>query len=92
MLGGGIFITQNKKLPGSYINFVNASKVGATVGERGVAAIAMELDWGKDNEIMTITQSDFNKNMSITFPNMNNWNAHVGSMLYIDDISLVYDK
>ena len=62
MLGGGNFTTQNKKLPGSYINFVNASKVGATVGERGIAAIAMELDWGKDGEIMTITQSDFNKN------------------------------
>ena len=62
MLGGGNFTTQNKKLPGSYINFVNAAKVGATVGERGVAAIAMELDWGKDGEIMTLSQSDFNKN------------------------------
>ena len=40
----------------------------------------------------SFAESDFNKNMSITFPNMNNWNAHVGSMLYIDDISLVYDK
>ena len=61
MLGGGVFSAQNKKLPGSYINFVSASKVAATIGERGVAALAMELDWGKDNEIITISQSDFNK-------------------------------
>lgn len=40
----------------------------------------------------SFSESDFDKNKSITFPVMGSWNAHIGSMLYIDDISLVYDK
>ena len=43
MLGGGIFVTQNKTLPGSYINVVNASAVTPTVGDRGIVAIALPL-------------------------------------------------
>ena len=62
MLGGGVFVTQNKKLPGTYINFINASTVASSTSDRGIAAIGLELDWGKDNEIMTVTQEDFNKN------------------------------
>lgn len=46
MLGGGYFTAQNKVLPGSYINFVSASAVGTTASERGVVAMAAELDWG----------------------------------------------
>lgn len=44
MLGGGIFVTQNKTLPGSYINIVNASSVTSAVGDRGVVAIALPLN------------------------------------------------
>lgn len=40
----------------------------------------------------SFSESDFNRDKSITFPVMGDWNAHIGSMLYIDDISLVYDK
>lgn len=40
----------------------------------------------------SFSSDDFDKNKSITFPVMGDWNAHIGSMLYIDDISLVYDK
>ena len=40
----------------------------------------------------SFSESDFDRNKGITFPVMGNWNAHIGSMLYIDDISLVYDK
>ena len=40
----------------------------------------------------SFSEDDFDKNKSITFPVMGDWNAHIGSMLYIDDISLVYDK
>ena len=43
MLGGGVFVTQNKILPGSYINFVSATKASATLGVRGVVAIALPL-------------------------------------------------
>lgn len=61
-LGGGNFVAQNKKLPGTYINFISASKASTSISDRGVAAIAVELDWGADNEIIEITSSDFNKN------------------------------
>lgn len=58
MLGGGVFVTQNKVLPGSYINFVNASKATATVGERGTVAIALPL--GKaPGTVIEITRSEF---------------------------------
>ena len=40
----------------------------------------------------SFSEGDFDKNKGITFPVMGDWNAHIGSMLYIDDISLVYDK
>ena len=40
----------------------------------------------------SFSEDDFDKNKSITFPVMGNWNAHIGSMLYIDDLSLIYDK
>ena len=60
MLGGGIFVTQNKVLPGSYINFVNASKATATVGERGTVAIALAL--GKaSGTVIEISRAEFVK-------------------------------
>lgn len=40
----------------------------------------------------SFNKDDFNRNKSITFPQMGDWNVHIGSMLYIDDISLIYDK
>lgn len=60
MLGGGVFVTQNKTLPGSYINFVNASKATATLGERGVVAIALPLSF-KVGEVIEITRAEFVK-------------------------------
>ena len=58
MLGGGVFVTQNKILPGSYINFVNASNASATLGERGVVAIALPI--GKAaGTVIEITRPEF---------------------------------
>ena len=61
-LGGGVFYTQNKILPGSYINFVSASKSSATLSDRGVAAFPITLGWGADNTVFTVTAEDFQKN------------------------------
>ena len=60
MLGGGVFVTQNKVLPGSYINFVNASNATATLGERGTVAIALSLGKAKGT-VIEITRSEFVK-------------------------------
>ncbi|WP_300700485.1 DUF4493 domain-containing protein [Bacteroides sp.] len=40
----------------------------------------------------SFSTDDFDKNKSITFPVMGSWNAHIGSMLYIDDLHLEYTK
>ena len=61
-LGGGTFTSQNKVLPGSYINFVSVSAASPTLSDRGTAAMPLELNWGTDNEIFTVTQEDFQKN------------------------------
>lgn len=58
MLGGGIFVTQNKTLPGSYLNFVNASSASPTVGERGVVAIALPLEKAPGT-VIEITKAEF---------------------------------
>ncbi|MDF2839946.1 MAG: phage protein [Clostridia bacterium] len=61
-LGGGNYITQNKVLPGSYINFASAARASAVLSERGFAAIPLELDWGKDDAVFTVEAADFQSN------------------------------
>ena len=61
-LGGGTFVAQNKKLPGSYINFVSRNAASATVSDRGIAAFGLTLDWGLDGEVFRVTAADFQKN------------------------------
>jgi hypothetical protein len=58
-LGGGNFVTQNKVLPGSYINFVSAARASAALSERGAAAVPIELDWGLDGAVFTVEAADF---------------------------------
>lgn len=60
-LGGGTFITQNKVLPGSYINFVSTNNAGFVFGERGICAAPLNLGWGTSNEIIEVTAEDFQK-------------------------------
>ena len=62
MLGGGTFTVQNKILNGAYINFVSASKASASLSDRGVATMPLELDWGVDGAIFEVTPADFQKN------------------------------
>lgn len=55
MLGGGTFTVQNKVLPGAYINFISTARASANMTDRGIATIALELDWGTDNEVVEIS-------------------------------------
>jgi hypothetical protein len=61
-LGGGTFLAQNKVLPGAYINFISVATASATIGDRGYAAMGLELDWGKEGQIFEVTNGDFQKN------------------------------
>lgn len=58
MLGGGVFVTQNKTLPGSYINFVSIASATSSLGERGTVAIALPI--GKSvGKVIELTKMDF---------------------------------
>jgi len=67
MLGGGTFTTQNKVLPGAYINFVSAASSSVTLSDRGYVAIPLQLDWGVDGEVFTVTAEEFQKDSQKIF-------------------------
>lgn len=55
-MAGGTWIDQNKVRPGVYINYKSAPASLSTMGERGVVAIARQLDWAEKGEFYTIEQ------------------------------------
>jgi hypothetical protein len=66
-LGGGTFITQNKVLPGAYINFVSVASASSALSDRGYCTMPLELDWGADGEVFTVTNEDFQRNSQKIF-------------------------
>lgn len=60
-LGGGIFVTQNKKLPGAYINFTSAARANASLSDRGIGAMPLVLDWGAEG-VVKIDHAAFMQN------------------------------
>ncbi len=66
-LGGGNWTTQNKILPGTYTNFVSAKRASAILSDRGIVTMPLELDWGEDEKVFTVTQEDFQKNSKTLF-------------------------
>ena len=61
-LGGGSWLTQNKVLPGSYINFASLAKASAALSDRGIAAAPFVLSWGPEGTVFEVTAADFQKN------------------------------
>lgn len=59
MLGGGTFVTQNKTLPGAYINFVSATSNSNGMSERGTGAMCFASDWLAQGVVTEITAEDF---------------------------------
>ncbi len=60
-LGGGTWLTQNKKLPGTYINFISKVRAQVNMADRGYGTMALDLDWGPEGEVFTVTNEDFQK-------------------------------
>ena len=52
---GGTWTTQNKVRPGVYINFKSVPRPNITVGDRGIATIGINLDWGEDDKLIDVT-------------------------------------
>lgn len=59
MLGGGNWVSQNKTLPGTYINFISAASAKQVLSERGIAAVALTMDWGPEKEVFEVTAEEF---------------------------------
>lgn len=66
-LGGGTFTTQNKILAGAYINFVSVANTNTSLSDRGVATIPLEMNWGAENEVITVELAEFQKNSQKIF-------------------------
>lgn len=57
--GGGTFVTQNKVLPGAYINVVSTARATATVSDRGIAAIMLPLTAATAGKVIEITALEY---------------------------------
>lgn len=58
MAAGGTFVTENKVLPGAYINFVSKARALGTVGERGVVAFCYATGWS-DGRLISVSAEEF---------------------------------
>ncbi len=65
--GGGTWLTQNKVMPGTYINFTSLAKAAAALSDRGVAAAPFELNWGPEDTVLEVTSGDFQNNSRSIF-------------------------
>ena len=51
---GGTFLSMNKTRPGAYLNFKSVERPMMTVGNRGIATIPLELNWGAEDELIDV--------------------------------------
>ncbi len=57
-MAGGTWNSQNKTQPGVYINVISKMAQPISIGDRGIVAIAKELSWGPEGEVVTIQAGD----------------------------------
>lgn len=57
-MAGGNWIAQNKVRPGAYINFESEIPTNVLIGSRGIATMAMNLDWGEEGKLIEVTAGD----------------------------------
>ena len=57
-MAGGVWLSQNKTRPGAYINFKAVQKSSMTVGDRGIVAIGLPLNWGAEGKLIEVLSSD----------------------------------
>ncbi len=55
---GGTWTSQNKIIPGAYINFKTNTALSITTGDRGIAVLLQEMSVGTAGEMYTITATD----------------------------------
>ena len=57
-MAGGIWTSENKILPGVYINVKSQPSTVANIGDRGVVAIPKALSWGAPGAVIEITPGE----------------------------------
>lgn len=57
-MSSGTWTTQNKVRPGAYINFKAVTEPQINIGDRGVVAIPMAMDWGPVNQVVEVLSTD----------------------------------
>lgn len=62
----GTWTSQNKILPGSYINFLTNAPLSITPGDRGIVVLLQEMNVGEKGEVYTITATENNYPEGIT--------------------------
>lgn len=63
-MAGGTHVSQNKPLPGAYINNETTPKPLGNLSERGIMTLALPMDWGPTREIVTLSsETDFIKTL-----------------------------
>ena len=60
-------MTQNKILPGTYVNFTSRARASATISDRGFAAAPFALSWGPEGEVFAVTAGEFQTNSMMLF-------------------------
>lgn len=58
---GGSWTSQNKILPGTYINFLTNAPLSITLGDRGTVVLLQEMSVGSAGEMYVITATDTSK-------------------------------
>ncbi len=88
-LGGGTFVSQNKVLPGTYINVVSAVP-DKNENSRGIATMPLELDWGPDGKVFRLEASDLEENALKLFGYKHNHNSLVNVREIFKHAHVVY--
>lgn len=67
--GGGTWNPpiQNKELGGTYVSFTSKARPSNIFGERGFLAVAINLDWGAAEKIITVEAADLQKDSLALF-------------------------
>lgn len=61
-LGGGTYTTQNKILPGTYVNYKTVPTQAILIAERGTVAMLAVMDWGDSGTVREVTAEEFQTN------------------------------
>ena len=65
-MAGGVWSSQNKVRPGAYINFETDNLITTEIGTRGIATMAMELDWGAEGKLIELNGTDLYNGNSLS--------------------------